>query len=110
MVGAGAVVTRSIPPRAIVLGNPARIVGYTGTDKQIPPTPVRGAESEFPASDITKSVVNGVTFHKFPFISDMAGTSTLANRTDRAIQTEAIFSGFRRAECGNQRRTRSSSV
>lgn len=27
MVGAGAVVTRSVPPRAIVVGNPARIVG-----------------------------------------------------------------------------------
>jgi acetyltransferase-like isoleucine patch superfamily enzyme len=28
MVGAGAVVTRSVPPNAIVVGNPARIVGY----------------------------------------------------------------------------------
>lgn len=28
MVGAGAVVTRSVPDRAIVVGNPARVVGY----------------------------------------------------------------------------------
>ena len=28
MVGAGAVVTRIVPPNAIVVGNPARIVGY----------------------------------------------------------------------------------
>lgn len=28
MVGAGAVVTRPVPPNAIVVGNPARIVGY----------------------------------------------------------------------------------
>jgi acetyltransferase-like isoleucine patch superfamily enzyme len=28
MIGAGAVVTRSVPPHAIVVGNPARIVGY----------------------------------------------------------------------------------
>lgn len=28
MVGAGAVVTRSVPPNAVVVGNPARIIGY----------------------------------------------------------------------------------
>ena len=30
MVGAGAVVTRSVPPGAIVVGNPAHIVGQVG--------------------------------------------------------------------------------
>lgn len=30
MVGAGSVVTRTVPPNAIVLGNPARIVRYVG--------------------------------------------------------------------------------
>lgn len=32
MVGAGAVVVHSVPPLAIVVGNPARIVGYVGTE------------------------------------------------------------------------------
>lgn len=31
MVGAGAVVTRTVPPHAIVVGNPARIKGYVST-------------------------------------------------------------------------------
>lgn len=32
MVGAGSVVTRSIPDRALVVGNPAKIVGWLNTD------------------------------------------------------------------------------
>lgn len=34
MVGAGAVVTRNVPPRAIVVGNPARIIGHVPEGKE----------------------------------------------------------------------------
>ena len=37
MVAAGAVVTRSVPPNAIVVGNPAKIVGYVDAEKDNAP-------------------------------------------------------------------------
>lgn len=34
MVGAGAVVTKDVPPKAVVVGNPAKIVSYAGLGKR----------------------------------------------------------------------------
>jgi acetyltransferase-like isoleucine patch superfamily enzyme len=45
MVGAGAVVTKDVPPNAVVVGNPARITGYASTQgaSATPPTAEVGA-------------------------------------------------------------------
>lgn len=45
MVGAGAVVTKDVPANAIVVGNPARIVGYEAST-QSPPAPPVVAQDE----------------------------------------------------------------
>lgn len=37
MVGAGAVVTHSVPDRAVVVGSPARVVGYVGMNDEFKP-------------------------------------------------------------------------
>lgn len=71
MVGAGAVVTRSVPPNAIVVGNPARISGYVNaaerTVNQVVPnyTNTPGKVS---------SSVSGVTLHTFRSVPDMRGS------------------------------------
>ena len=76
MIEAGAVVARSVPPNAIVQGNPARIVGYTNTklEESVKPQQLKD-ERKPPFSDAT--VVRGVTTHKFPLIPDIRGSLTV---------------------------------
>jgi acetyltransferase-like isoleucine patch superfamily enzyme/dTDP-4-dehydrorhamnose 3,5-epimerase-like enzyme len=70
MIGAGAVITRSVPPNAIAVGNPARIVGYVGTQDAAPPAKTAGAE----AGKVVSTGVGGVTLHELPHIEDMRGS------------------------------------
>lgn len=71
VVRPGSVVTRSIPPNAIVEGTPATIVGYVDTDDQHSSTvhlPRKGK-----GFGIEATPVNGVTIHHFPVITDLRG-------------------------------------
>ena len=70
MVGAGAVVTRSIPPNAIATGNPAKIVGYVDSDKMI----ASSLPTNVPDNGYETTNVVGVTFHKMPCITDIRGS------------------------------------
>lgn len=73
MVGAGAVVTRSVPPNAIVVGNPAKIVGYVdATHREDPVT-----AADVPRQEITPTKVAGVTLHQLPRVVDIRGSLTV---------------------------------
>ncbi|AUH33073.1 WxcM-like domain-containing protein [Paracoccus tegillarcae] len=66
MVGAGSVVTRSVPPYAVVVGNPGRIVRYT-MEQQDSPAP--RATTELPAAQL----LGGATLEAIPLVRDMRG-------------------------------------
>ncbi len=74
MVGAGAVVTKNIPPYAIVVGNPARIVGYVQTSKSAVKSPIT---TSTPAA-YSENNVNGVKLVDLPLLNDLRGSLTFA--------------------------------
>ena len=83
MIGAGAVVTRTVPPNAIVVGNPARITGYVGTRNTVSAAPTARATGHH-REQITPSDVMGVSLHELPYIEDMRGSLTVGE-FDRSI-------------------------
>jgi acetyltransferase-like isoleucine patch superfamily enzyme/dTDP-4-dehydrorhamnose 3,5-epimerase-like enzyme len=73
MVGAGAVVTRSVPANAIVVGNPAKIVGYVDAEKRVPAPSAASQEQR----GIFETKVKGVKLHRLPRIADIRGSLTV---------------------------------
>jgi UDP-2-acetamido-3-amino-2,3-dideoxy-glucuronate N-acetyltransferase len=73
MVGAGAVVTRSVPPNAIVVGNPARIVGYVDSTSRgdLIVGPRRPQESTEPS--MSDCSVPGAKIALLPLVHDLRG-------------------------------------
>lgn len=72
MIAAGAVVTRSVPANAIVVGNPAKIIGYVdASEKQESTAPAA------PALGKSTTRVAGVTLHRLLKVADIRGSLTV---------------------------------
>lgn len=78
VVGAGAVVTRSVPGSAVVIGNPARISGYVETRQVGNVTPIHSSEKVTSAA----LEVRGAELIELPEIVDLRGKLTFGQIGD----------------------------
>lgn len=74
MIGAGAVVTRTVPPNAIVVGNPGIIVGYVGVEEYAVSAPEAGSTTALQTGESVALGVGGARLHRLPVIEDMRGS------------------------------------
>jgi UDP-2-acetamido-3-amino-2,3-dideoxy-glucuronate N-acetyltransferase len=81
MVGAGAVVTRSVPPHAVAVGNPARIKGYVQTSA----SERRNVAPAADGSETTELAVRGVRVRRFAEFSDLRGSLTAAELPSECV-------------------------
>ncbi len=92
MVGAGAVVTNDIPANAVVVGNPARIVGYVDSKSPEGPTlppPVESGEK------LRQTNVKGVTLHRLKQVTDIRGSLSVGEfPTDLPFAPKRYFIVF----------------
>jgi acetyltransferase-like isoleucine patch superfamily enzyme len=92
MVGAGAVVTKDVPPNAIVVGNPARIVGYVDST----PEPAETVELKgLAAADLPHVRVAGVELRQIRSAVDLRGSLVAADfSSDLPFVPRRVFTVF----------------
>jgi dTDP-4-dehydrorhamnose 3,5-epimerase-like enzyme len=79
MVEVGAVVTRDVPPLAMVAGNPARITGYVGAGSISV-----DATAQVPAAvGVSATRVAGVMLHRLPQVDDLRGNLSFGEVGDQ---------------------------
>jgi serine acetyltransferase len=82
MIGAGSVVTKDVPPNAIVVGNPGRIVGYAGAADTPAITPGEWTEGE---------VSDRFRLRKLRKAVDMRGSLVAAEFSDLPFMPRRTF-------------------
>jgi acetyltransferase-like isoleucine patch superfamily enzyme/dTDP-4-dehydrorhamnose 3,5-epimerase-like enzyme len=75
LVGAGSVVTRNVPANAIVVGNPATIVGYVSSTNAVALNASSAGVSNSGCVDVG---VGGSSVYELPFIQDLRGNLSFA--------------------------------
>jgi len=89
MVGAGAVVTKDVPPHAVVVGNPATIRGYVkSSGKESAPVPEAGRP-------VRELAIPGVRLIELPLLKDLRGALTFGEvGRQLPFEPKRIFSVF----------------
>ncbi len=90
MIGAGAVVTKDVPPNAVVVGNPARIKGYVSEPAHI------SKEIFVPDQQtaISEVGIGGVKAYQLPFIKDLRGNLSFAQTETMPFLPKRYFLVF----------------
>ena len=76
MIGAGTVVTKDVPPNAIVVGNPAVIIGYIGTETGKDTVEIETTVKN--NRNPRELGVGGAQLYDLPHIPDMRGSLSVA--------------------------------
>ena len=91
MVGAGAVVTKDVPPNAIVVGNPARIVGYVDAQR----APAAAPPPPRPPATAARAASPGVSLIRMTRVDDLRGGLVAADfESDLPFTPQRFFTVF----------------
>lgn len=72
-IEAGSTVTRNVPANAIVVGNPAKIIGYVDAGADVNKHEITSSDNKN-STTLIRTTIKGVTKHLLPEITDIRGT------------------------------------